>query len=66
MLLQLGSHHAWLVLLLVVPDATWTAPHTLFQEQEDTRGCLSLFQGIIEGRGIPLGWVNRWAGPLPG
>ena len=62
MLLQLdGSHHAWLedrgpwlVLLLAVDDATGTAPHALFQEQEDTRGYLSLFQGIIERRGIPL------------
>ena len=58
MLLQLdGSHHAWLkdrgpwlVLLLAVDDATGTAPHALFQEQEDSRGYLSLFQGIIERR----------------
>ena len=61
MLLLDGSHHAWLedrgsclVLLLAVDDATGTVPHALFQEQEDTRGYLSLFQGIIERRGIPL------------
>ncbi len=44
----------WLVLLLAVDDATGTAPHALFQEQEDTRGYLSLFQGILERRGIPM------------
>ena len=62
MLLQLdGSHHAWLedrgpwlTLLLAVDDTTGTAPHALFQEQEDTRGYLSLLQGIIERRGVPL------------
>ena len=62
MLLQLdGSHHLWLeergpwlTLLLAVDDATGTAPHALFQEQEDTRGYLSLLQGIIERRGVPL------------
>src|ERR671919_842471 len=62
MLLQLdGSHHSWLedrgpglTLLLAVDDATGTAPYALFQEQEDTRGYLSLLQGIIERRGIPL------------
>jgi hypothetical protein len=62
MLLQLdGSHHAWLedrgpglTLLLAVDDATGTAPYALFQEQEDTRGYLSLLQGIIERRGVPL------------
>ncbi len=56
MLLQLdGSHHLWLedrgpwmTLLLAVDDATGTAPYALFQEQEDTRGYLSLPQGIIE------------------
>jgi hypothetical protein len=62
MLLQLdGSPHAWLedrgpwlTLLLAIDDATGTAPYALFQEQEDTRGYLSLLQGIIEGPGIPL------------
>ena len=62
MLLQLdGSHHLWLedrgpwlTLLLAVDDATGTAPHALFQEQEDTRGYLSLLQGIIEHRGVPM------------
>ena len=62
MLLQLdGSHHlwledrgSWLTLLLAVDDATGTAPYALFQEQEDTRGYLSLLQGIIERRGVPL------------
>ncbi len=62
MLLQLdGSHHAWLedrgpwlTLLLAVDDATGTAPHALFQEQEDTRGYFFLLQGIIERRGVPM------------
>jgi transposase len=62
MLLQLdGSHHAWLedrgpglTLLLAVDDATGTLPYALFQEQEDTRGYLSLLQGIIERRGVPM------------
>ncbi len=62
MLLQLdGSHHLWLedrgpwlTLLLAVDDATGTAPHALFQEQEDTHGYLSLLQGIIERRGVPM------------
>ncbi len=62
MLLQLdGSHHlwledrgSWLTLLLAVDDATGTAPNALFQEQEDTRGYLSLLQGIIERRGVPM------------
>ena len=62
MLLQLdGSHHLWLedrgpwlTLLLAVDDATGTAPYALFQEQEDTRGYLSLLQGIIERRGVPM------------
>ena len=31
-----------------------TAPYALFREREDTRGYLSLLQGIIEGKGIPL------------
>ena len=84
MLLQLdGSHHVWLedrgpwlTLLLAVDDATGTAPYALFQEQEDTRGYLSLLQGIIERRGVPMGGVHRWAcrlsatassiGPIPG
>ena len=62
MLLQLdGSPHAWLenrgpwlTLLLAIDDATGRAPYALFQEQEDTRGYMSLLQGIIEGRGVPL------------
>src|SRR5918992_477222 len=62
MLLQLeGSYHPWLedrgpwlTLLLAGDDATGTVPDALFQEQEDTRGYLSLLQGIIEGRGVPL------------
>jgi transposase len=62
MLLQLdGSPHAWLedrgpwlTLLLAIDDATGTAPYALFQEQEDTRGYMSLLQGIIEGVGVPL------------
>ena len=62
MLLQLdGSHHLWLedrgpwlTLLLAVDDATGTAPYALFQEQEDTRGYLSLLQGIIESQGVPM------------
>ncbi len=62
MLLQLdGSHHRWLeergpwlTLLLAVDDATGTVPFALIQEQEDTRGYLSLLQGIIERRGVPM------------
>ena len=62
MLLQLdGSHHAWLedrrpglTLLLAVDDATGSVPYALFQEQEDPRGYLSLLQGIIEHRGVPM------------
>src|ERR687892_1287062 len=62
MLLQLdGSHHAWLegrgpwlTLLLAVDDATGKVPYALFQEQEDTWGYLSLLQGIIGSRGVPM------------
>ena len=62
MMLQLdGSYHdwleergPWLTLLLAVDDATGTVPYALFREREDTRGYLSLLQGIIEGKGIPL------------
>ena len=62
MLLQLdGSHHAWLegrgpwlTLLLAVDHATGKVPSALFQEQEDTRGYLSLLQGIIGSRGVPM------------
>src|ERR671915_2283237 len=62
MLLQLdGSHHPWLedwgpwlTLLLAVDDATGTVPYALFPEQEDTQGYLSLLQGIIERRGVPM------------
>ncbi|HIN05167.1 MAG TPA: ISNCY family transposase [Dehalococcoidia bacterium] len=62
MLLQLdGSHHLWLedrgpwlTLLLAVDDATGTVPYALIQEQEDTRGYLSLLQGIIERQGVPV------------
>src|ERR687896_1677109 len=62
MLLQLdGSHHPWLedrgpwlTLLLAGDDATGTVPDDLFQEQEDTQGYLSLLQGIIESRGVPM------------
>ena len=61
-MLQLdGSYHdwfeergPWLTLLLAVDDATGTAPYALFREREDTRGYLSLLQGIIESKGIPL------------
>jgi len=41
-------------LLLAVDDATGTAPYALFRQREDTRGYLSLLQGIIEVKGIPL------------
>ncbi len=62
MLLQLdGSHHRWLedrgprlTLLLAIDDATGTAPHALFSQVEDTRGYLSLLQGVIEAKGIPM------------
>ncbi len=61
-MLQLdGSYHdwlegrgSWLTLLLAVDDATGTAPYALFRQREDTRGYLSLLQGIIEVKGIPL------------
>ncbi len=62
-MLQLdGSPHAWLeergpwltLLLAVDDDATGTVPYALIQEQEDTRGYLSLLQGIIERRGVPM------------
>ncbi len=61
-MLQLdGSYHdwlegrgTWLTLLLAVDDATGTAPYALFGKREDTRGYLSLLQGIIESKGIPL------------
>ena len=73
MLLQLdGSHHAWLedrgpwlTLLLAVDDATGTAPYALFREQEDTRGYMSLLQGIIERPRSPPGGVHRWPCSLP-
>lgn len=62
MLLQLdGSHHAWLeergprfCLLLAIDDATGTAPHAVFQEQETTEGYLRLLRGVVEKHGIPL------------
>jgi transposase len=62
MMLQLdGSHHRWLedrgpwlTLLLAVDDATGTVPYALIQEQEDTWGYMSLLQGIIERRGVPM------------
>ena len=62
MLLQLdGSHHAWLedrgpvlTLHLAIDDATGTAPHAVFQEQETTVGYLLLLRGIIRKWGIPL------------
>ena len=60
MLLQLdGSHHAWLedrgpvlTLLLAIDDATGTAPYALLQEQEDTRGYLSLLQEAAQHRAV--------------
>lgn len=62
MLLQLdGSHHAWLeergprlCLLLAIDDATGTAPHAVFQEQETTEGYLHLLRGIVAHHGVPL------------
>ena len=75
MLLQLdGSHHLWLedrwpwlTLLLAVDDATGKAPHALFQEQEDTRGYLSLLQGIIERLGVPMAvYTDRLPSFSPG
>ena len=59
MLFQLdGSHHAWLeergprlCLLLGIDDATGTAPHAVFQEQETTEGYLHLLRGVVEQRG---------------
>jgi len=62
MLLQIdGSHHAWvgergprLCLLLAIDDATGTAPHAVFQEQETTEGYLHLLRGVVEQHGVPL------------
>ena len=62
MMLQLdGSYHKWLeergtwmTLLLAIDDATGTVPHALFRARENTRSYLSLFEGIIETKGIPL------------
>lgn len=62
MMLQLdGSYHKWLeergtwmTLLLAIDDATGTIPHALFRARENTRSYLSLFEGIIETKGIPL------------
>ena len=67
MMLQLdGSYHRWLeergpwlTLLLAIDDATGTVPHALFKAREDTRGYLSLLEGIIEAKGIPLCCVRR-------
>ena len=50
----LEDRGSWLTLLLAVDDATGTVPHAVFQEQEDTRGYLSLLKGIIERRGMPM------------
>ena len=41
-------------MLLAVDDATGTVPYALIQEQEDTWGYMSLLQGIIERRGVPM------------
>jgi hypothetical protein len=62
MLLQMdGSHHAWqqdrgpvLTLHLAIDDATGTAPHAVFQEQETTEGYLLLMRGVVQKLGIPL------------
>ncbi len=62
MLLQMdGSHHAWLeergpglTLHLAIDDATGTAPHAVFQEQETTEGYLLLLRGVVRKHGIPL------------
>ncbi len=43
-----------MTLLLAIDDAIGTAPYALFQEQEDTRGYLTLLQGIVEGHGVPM------------
>ena len=62
MLIQIdGSYHRWLkercpqfTLLLAVDDATGSVVHTLFCQQEDTRGYFLLLDGLIQRRGIPL------------
>lgn len=62
MLLQLdGSDHEWLedrgprlTLLLAIDDATGTAPYAVFRQGEETRGYLTLLQGVIGAKGIPL------------
>ena len=61
-MLQLDeTHHRWLedrgpwlTLLLAVEHASVTVPYALIQEQENTRGYMSLLQGIIERRGVPM------------
>ena len=62
MLVQIdGSHHSWLedrgpklVLLLAVDDATGTVAQAVFRSSEDTRGYLTLLEGLIRQWGIPL------------
>ena len=62
MLVQLdGSYHAWLedrgpkfALLLAVDDATSTVVNAVFCISENTAGCFTLLEDLIEGWGIPL------------
>ena len=74
MLLQLdGSHHPWpqprgprFVLMLASDDATGTAPHALFREQEATVGYLTLLKTIVERHGIPVAvYTDRHAALVP-
>ena len=56
-----GSYHAWLedrgpkfALLLAVNDATSTVVNAVFCISENTAGCFTLLEDLIEGWGIPL------------
>ena len=62
MLIQVdGSPHPWLeergekfVLLLAVDDATGIVAQAIFHPSEDTRGYLTLLEGLVRQWGIPL------------
>ena len=62
MLLQIdGSRHDWLqgrgpylTLIGAIDDATGTAPHALFRQQEDAQGYFLLLEHIVHHHGRPL------------
>ena len=61
MLFQLdGSHHAWLVLLLAVDDATGTVPYALSRNRRIPEAICPYFRASLKGgespwRFIPMG-----------